>query len=97
MRSELSCFRNLCGKCGKGRGEEPVPHTVHGLGSAPSARCTVWGCTMCEVCSELDVHVLPVAEVASKVVRIDGHRTVEVWHDLRAQQDEQRFRDVGHL
>ena len=25
----------------------PVPHMVHGLSSAPSARRTVWECTMC--------------------------------------------------
>ena len=28
-------------------GHVPVPHMVHGLSSAPSARCTAWECTMC--------------------------------------------------
>ena len=27
---------------------QAVPHVVHGLSSAPSARCTVWECTMRE-------------------------------------------------
>ena len=28
-------------------GPEPAPHTVHRISSAPSARCTVWQCTVC--------------------------------------------------
>ena len=42
----------LCGKCGKGRGESwsrsPVPHTVHGVGSAPrGGACGVWEVVCC--------------------------------------------------
>ena len=28
----------------------PVPHTVHGISSAPRGRCTVWACTTFTTC-----------------------------------------------
>ena len=39
---------NLCGKCGKGRGEAAcAPHMVHALSSAPEGRCTAWEGSTC--------------------------------------------------
>ena len=68
--------------------EQPVPHVVHQLSSAPSARCTVWKCTMCgplratsheQACPGCPArHVSTCAQVPSLLRRPRLHYTVWV-------------------